>query len=223
MDVPRGTIVVWSDIGCAWAHLAVHRLHEARHRLALDDDVTFEHLGFPLELFNERPTPKQRSEAEIAALGARDPGAGFHVWRGPESEWPITTLPALEAVRAAHLQGVRIAETLDRALRRAMFTESRCISLRHVILEVADECDDVNADRLADDLDSGVARRRVIDEWRRATADDVQGSPHLFLPDGSDVHNPGIRMRWDDGGFPVIEDDDPSVYEDLLKRAASGS
>jgi len=223
MDVPRGTIVVWSDIGCAWAHLAVHRLHETRHRLALDDEVTFEHLAFPLELFNDRPTQKRAVEAEMVALGGHEPDAGFHIWRGRDSEWPVTTLPALEAVRAAHLQGVTAAETLDRALRRAMFTESRCISLRHVILEVADECDDLDPRRLAEDLDAGVARRRVIDEWRRATAADVKGSPHLFFPDGTDTHNPGLRTHWDDGGFPVIEADDPSVYEGLLKRAANDS
>jgi predicted DsbA family dithiol-disulfide isomerase len=104
-----------------------------------------------------------------------------------------------------------------------MFTESRCIALRHVILEVADESDGVDARRLADDLDAGVARRRVIEEWRRATAADVKGSPHLFLPDGSDMHNPGLRIHGDPGGFPVIDADDPSVYEDMLKRAANDS
>jgi hypothetical protein len=50
----------------------------------------------------------------------------------------------------------------------------------------------------------------------------IQGSPHLFLPDGTDVHNPGVTMHWvgpKPGGFPVVDAHDPSVYEDLLTRA----
>lgn len=33
VDVRPGTIVVYSDIGCPWADLAVHRLLRARHAL----------------------------------------------------------------------------------------------------------------------------------------------------------------------------------------------
>ena len=50
----------------------------------------------------------------------------------------------------------------------------------------------------------------------------MKGSPHVFCPDGTDVHNPGITMTWtkDPGrGFPVIEKDDPTVYDELLRRA----
>jgi len=36
VEVAPGTIVVFSDIGCPWAHVAVWRLHDARRRLGLD-------------------------------------------------------------------------------------------------------------------------------------------------------------------------------------------
>jgi hypothetical protein len=51
----------------------------------------------------------------------------------------------------------------------------------------------------------------------------VTGSPQLFLPDGTDVHNPGIEMEWtgEQGtGFPVIAKDEPEIYAGLLRRAA---
>ncbi|MCA1690698.1 MAG: DsbA family protein, partial [Actinobacteria bacterium] len=35
-SIAAGTIVVYSDIGCPWAHLAVYRLHAARRRLGLE-------------------------------------------------------------------------------------------------------------------------------------------------------------------------------------------
>jgi hypothetical protein len=53
--------------------------------------------------------------------------------------------------------------------------------------------------------------------------DAVQGSPHFFLADGSDEHNPGIRTHQDGepgNGFLALDGDDPSVYDDLVRRAA---
>ena len=56
--------------------------------------------------------------------------------------------------------------------------------------------------------------------------DRVQGSPHFFLPDGSDVHNPGITMHQSGetgSGFIVLDSDDPTVYDDLVRRGAAGT
>jgi hypothetical protein len=88
-------------------------------------------------------------------------------------------LLTLEAAQAAKEQSLRASEELDRALRRALFADSRCIT-------IATLCS-------------------------------------RFLPDGTDMHNPGIEMHWQGEagtGFPVIDHDDPTVYDDLLKRAA---
>ncbi len=224
MDVAPGTIAIWSDIGCPWAHLAVYRLHATRARLGLENAVTFEHRPFPLELLNEQPTPRDVLAAEVPVVGAREPDAGWQEWAAPEWHWPVTTLPALEAVQAASAQDERAAEELDRALRVAFFAKSRCISLRHVILEVAEKCAAVDRDTLAGDLDDGVARRALIARFQAADGNEaIEGSPHLFLADGTSLHNPGITMHWDGrpgAGVPVIERDDPSVYDDLLRRAA---
>jgi predicted DsbA family dithiol-disulfide isomerase len=225
MQVPPGTIAIWSDVGCPWSHLAVWRLHDARRRLGLTDRVHFEHRIFPLELFNSEPTPRRTFDAEWPVVAALAPRAGWRAWSGAADSWPVTMLPPMEAVQAAVEQSPRAAEELDRGLRRAFWGESRCISLRHVILEVANECESVDVAALADVLDTGRARRRIFDDWEIAKGDEVQGSPHLFLPDGSSVQNPGITMHWegDDGaggGFPMVDADDPSVYDELLRRAA---
>ena len=222
MDVAEGTIVVWSDIACPWAHACVARLHRARAELGLQDAVRLDHRAFPLEVMNERPTPRKVLQAEVPVVGAMEPDAGWEVWQRPESEWPVTTLLALEAVQAAKAQGLAASEALDLALRRAFFAESRCISMRHVILAVADETAGLDAGALADVLDAGEARRTVMDHAAAARGDEVKGSPHAFLPDGTDAHNPGTKMHWegDHGtGFPVVDDDDPSIYLELLRRA----
>lgn len=187
------TVVVWSDIGCPYAHAAVSRLHRVRTQLGLDGDVRFDHRAFPLELFNERPTPKPTVDEEVAELSHQEPDAGWHPWQRPDHEWPVTTLPALEAVQAAKAQGLVAGEQLDRALRLAFFRDSRCISLRSVILDVAATCDALDRDELTAALDDGRARRTVVDHYETAEAEGVKGSPHLFFAGdakGTDAHNP---------------------------------
>ena len=218
-----GSIVVFADLGCPWAHLAIHRLHETRAKLGLDDAVRFDVRAFPLELFNTKPTPKLTLDAEIPVAGALDPAAGWQLWQGPEHAYPVTMLPPMEAVEAAKEQGLRASEELDRALRDAFFGHSRTISMRHVIAEIAESCQHVHVGKLMDALDDGRARQRVMQQAGVSEDDRVKGSPHVFLPDGTDVHNPGISMHWEGEhgkGFPVVDRDEPTIYEDLLRRAA---
>lgn len=221
IDVPAKSMVLFSDIGCPWAHAAVHRWHETRDNLRLGDDVALHHRFFPLEIFNDRPTPKRTLDAEIPVAGALAPGAGWQMWRGQTYEYPVTTLPALEAVAAAAVQGVEAAAKLDRALRAAFFGRSRCISMRHVILEVAAACEGIDAGALADELDGGRHRAAVMRDKEVAEGSKVKGSPHFFLPDGSDWHNPGVEMHWENKAFPVVDKDDPSAYEEMFDRVMS--
>jgi predicted DsbA family dithiol-disulfide isomerase len=204
--------------------VAVHRLHVNRERLGLDEQVRFDHRAFPLEIMNRRPTPKRLYDAEIPVAGGLDPDAGWQMWQDDDSNYPVTTLPALEAVQAAKEQSLAASEQLDRALRVAFFGESRCISMRHVILEVAEKCDRVDADVLAEAIDTGRARASVLEQAREAERSEVQGSPHVFLSDGFSVHNPGLELRWagrKGAGFPIVTSDDPGVYETILQRAAA--
>ena len=216
------TITLWSDVTCPWATLAVIRLHDTRRRLGLDDTVAFDLKAFPLELINGRTTPRLVVDAEIAAVGALAPSFGWQIWQGELEAYPGTVLLALEAVQAAKAQSFRASEQLDLGLRRAFFAESRNVGSRHDILDVAKGCDAVDLEALTAALDDGRARRAVIDQWHDAERSDVKGSPHVFLADGTNLHNPGIATHWEGakpGGFPVIDADDPSVYEDLLRRA----
>ncbi|MFP5346316.1 MAG: DsbA family protein [Actinomycetes bacterium] len=217
------TVVVYTDVACPWSTLALHRFYAARSELGYDDVVRVEHRLFLLEDVNRAPTPKRGIEAEIPVVGALDPGLGLKPWQQEPSAWPVTSLLANEAVHAARQQSLEAAEDLDMALRLAFFRDSRCISMLHEVVAVAKECDAVDAEALRAALDDGRARGPMMAQYR-AERDDVQGSPHFVLPDGENMVNPGVRMHWEgdpEAGYPVVDSDDPTVYQDLLRQVAT--
>lgn len=218
------TIVVYSDLNCSFAHLAVYRLHQTRHRLGLDGVLRFDHRAFPLELFNEHVNKRPGVDSEVSVVGALEPDAGWQLWQGPDWEYAVTTLPPLEAVQAAKAQGSDAAEQLDLGLRRAFWAQSRCISMRHVILDVAAATGVVDTTALAADLETGRARSLIFEHFAQARDGRVNCSPHVFLADGTELANPGVERRWINGGFgvgfPHIDADNPDVYDGLLKHAA---
>ena len=220
MKVAPDTIAVWSDLGCPWSHVVVWRLHDARRRLGLEGRLEFDHHAFPLELFNSEPTPRPQREAEGAMAAELAPRAGWQTWAAPDHAWPATLLLPMEAVLAAKLQSLAASAELDRALRRAFWGESRCISLRHVILEVAVECDAVDAEDLAAALDDGRARRALFDDWAVARTDEVRGSAHLFAPGGANEQNPGLTIGWTEATGVTVDADDPGAIEAFVRRAA---
>lgn len=195
LPLTRDTIVVYSDLNCSFAHLAVHRLHETRTRLGLDGILWFDHRCFPLELFNNEVNAHPGVQSEIAAVGPLEPNAGWRLLTGPQWIYPVTMLPPLEAVQAVKAQSWHASEELDRALRRAFWSKGRCISMRHEILAVAEETGAVDVPALAAVLDSGSARASVMSHYHTARTAEVLCSPHVFLYDGSNFANPGVRTH----------------------------
>ncbi|NIH81645.1 DsbA family oxidoreductase [Amycolatopsis viridis] len=217
-----GTIQVWSDLLCPFAHVALHRLRVARERLGLQDQVRIDHHAFPLELFNG-PHPRPGTDSEAVGLGAIEPAAGFRLWTAADWLYPNTVLLANEAVAAAKAQGLGPAEDLDHALRRAFWVDNRTIGHRTVILEIAAETGTVDVGALTEALDTGRHRADVMADYAVAQTDEVNGSPHLFTADGTDVHNPGIAVHWEGpwaSGFPVVDAHDSDWTDALLKKAA---
>ncbi|MGA8114174.1 MAG: hypothetical protein WCA46_10975 [Actinocatenispora sp.] len=218
-------LTVYADIACPWASLALHGLRRARHRRGLRQ-LRFDLRAYPLELINRRPIPKRTLDAEMPVVGGLDETLGWQIWRLPQYEWPVSTLLALEAVQAAkrpEVGGLAASDELDAAIRHALFAESRCVTMLPEILDIAGTCERVNAEALAKALHLGSGRAEVIAQWRTSKDRAVHGSPHVFLPDGSEWFNPGVEVRWtsDPGtGFPMVLSYDPTVYDEILDLAA---
>ncbi len=183
-------IAMYADLACPYAYVSAYRLHKLREEYRRT--IVIEHKSLALEYVNREPTPKPALERELPLLVQEEPDIPYQPWQRIESAWPVTMWPAFEAVKCAERQSLALADDLDWTIRVAFFAESRCISLRHVLLELAQQVG-LDAHRFADDFDHGVAKYQVLQEaqegWERLH---VEGSPTFVLPSGKQISNVGL-------------------------------
>ncbi len=183
-------IAMYADLACPYAYVSAYRLRKLREEYR--GTIVIEHKSLALEYVNREPTPKTLLESELPLLVREEPDIPYQPWQRPDSEWPVTMWPAFEAVKCAERQSLALADELDWTIRVAFFAESRCISLRHVLLELAQQVG-LDEQRFADDFDRGVTKYQVLQEaqdgWERLR---VEGSPTFVLPSGKQISNVGL-------------------------------
>jgi predicted DsbA family dithiol-disulfide isomerase len=214
-----GVVTVYGDLTCPFASLAIAGLRAARDRLGCD--VRLDVRAFPMELINREPHDFGLLEFEKPVVMALWPSLDWRRWRAEPTAWPVSTLLPLEAVQAAkrpEVGGLRASEELDCALRRALFVDSRCIALLPVILEVAEECADLDWTALRDTLKAGTSRADIFHHLGQQERGAVRGSPHVFTADGRDWLNPGLELDHV-GDYQVVKRHDPHVYEEIVRTA----
>jgi len=174
---------LYADLHCPYAYLTAYRLRKLRDEYR-KRNIVIEHRSLALEFVNERSTPRTILSEETPVLMLEEPDIPYQPWSRPDSEWPVTMWPAFEAVKCAARQSAALADELDWLLRYAFFAESKCISMRHVVLELA-EAAGVDMRQFIADFDGGVTRRDVVDDARRGWHElKVEGSPTFVLPSG---------------------------------------
>ncbi len=222
-------IEMHADLYCPYAYLAAYRLRRLREEYAGRVEVV--HRSLALEYVNREPTPKRVLEVELPILMLEEPEIPYQPWAASDSEWPVTMWPAFEAVKCAERQSLALADELDWRIRVAFFAESRCVSMRHVLIELAGEAG-LDVERFTADFDAGSAKQQVIAEARAGWEElRVDGSPTFVLPGGEQVSNPGLpEIDLDEErGYriravrpaPCSGDDCLEVYRALLDRAAA--
>lgn len=230
MELPR--IVMYADVACPYAYVAAYRLRRLRDEYR--GRLVIEHRSLSLEYVNRQPTPKRVLDSECPLLMLAEPDLPWEPWHAPLSEWPVTVWPAFEAVKCAERQDMRLADDLDWAIRTAFFAESRCISMRYVLFELAERVG-LAMDRFTEDFDSGQAKAQVMretrDGWERLK---VAGSPTLVLPSGrrvSDAAELGLpEVLVDEQGYgrvtglhsaPCAGEECLGLYRRLLDEVAA--
>ena len=104
-----------------------------------------------------------------------------------------------------------------------MFAESRCITMRHVIMDVADGCATIDLNELATSLDPA-RHQRGDGPVRPHERGRCRWQPSPLPRRWIGFHNPGIELHWEgkpgEGGFPLVDVDEPDIHERILKTAA---
>lgn len=220
---------MWADLHCPYAYLAAFRLRQALRDFP--GRVEVRHRGLAIEWLDSKCTPKGILDAETPIVLREEPGIPHEPWRAHAWEWPVTMWPAFEAVKCAERQGWRRAHDLDWRLREAFFARSRCISMRHVVLEEARDAG-LDLDDLTRDWDAGTCKGEVLAEARRGWEDlGLHASPTFVLPDGARFENPAaIHVELSDDDPPralrVTPPMDPTppraFYRAMLERCVAG-
>jgi predicted DsbA family dithiol-disulfide isomerase len=183
-------IALYSDVHCPYAYITAYRLRKLRDEYR--GRVTVVYKSLALEYVNRRPTPKPILDNETPFLMLEEPDIPYAPWHAALSEWPVTMWPAFEAIKCAERQGPDLAAELDWAIRAAFFGQSRCISMRHVLFELA-EASGLDMQRFGQDFDGGVAKRQVLQEaqegWEQLK---VAGSPTFVLSTGEQLSYPAL-------------------------------
>jgi predicted DsbA family dithiol-disulfide isomerase len=200
-----------TDLHCPFSYVCVLRLRQTRDALRLD--VVLRHLYWPLELVNGEVTAAEVLAAEVPVLAQLEPEA-FAAWNARQSL--STFFPAFELVKAAEEQGLRRAEDLDAALRRAYFLERRNLSLRPTLFEIAAGQTALDQAALRGAFDSGHTRQQVIREYAEVNERGIDGIPTVYLPGGERIANPGLSVQWTHG-IPHVLAEDVRVYERVLR------
>jgi predicted DsbA family dithiol-disulfide isomerase len=222
-------IELYSSIECPFAYLAVHRLRQIWSEFPGRVQIVWQALS--LEYINRQVYPKPLRELEIELLKQIDPSLPARSWNGPDWKWPATFWPAFEALACAQAQGHDAAFELSWQLRQAYFQESRTISLRHEILEIARPLAEIGLLDMGvfqTDWDSGRYKESVLRESQRGWHDlKVKGSPTFVFRDRTQISNPAIgEMELDEENavvrsFTPYSGDSLEFYRMLLLKAIS--
>ncbi len=183
-------VELFSDLHCPHAYVTRFRLQRVAE--TIPGEVRFRSRCLSLELAQENPTPKHILDVETPMLATLENDLPYQPWpEGKTSSWPVTFLPAFEAVKAAEALDDEKAWELDWRIRTAFFDEHRCVSMRHVLVELAREVGLEEAS-FVKELDSGRHKQTVIEESREGWHEEgFTHSPSFRFPDGSTVVNPG--------------------------------
>ena len=187
--------------------------------------VRIEWKALALEWKNENSTPKHIVDDEFILMARQEMELPISAWRAPDWTYPVTFLPAFEAIRCAVKQGEQQGWEFSWRVRVAFFKESRNVAMRHVLLELAAESG-LDVEQFRRDWDDGAERRPVLEESEHGWEElKVDGSPTFVLANGRQIHNPGAwRVTW--GPKHTVQKVEPAerpwreVYREFLEEAA---
>jgi predicted DsbA family dithiol-disulfide isomerase len=181
LPVEPVSLVLYEDPLSPWCLVAEHRI-----RAALEDvAATFGPLRlepFPLRVEPRAPSPSERRTlARVARRAAKEPEAARttpELWLSMDP--PLTTIPALNALAAARMQGVAREEALRCAIREAGLVRGINVTRPDVLYELAGAAG-LDMERFAGALAAPATERRVRETFEEALEKGIDVAPALVI------------------------------------------
>lgn len=226
--MPEPVVEFFADLHCPHAYLTRYRLRQIEDEYR--GELRFRSRCLSIEYDTERPTPKRILDVEAHSLMLQEEDIPYEPW--PEartSRWPTTFFPAFEAVKAAETIDPAMAWELDWRIREAFFAEHACVTMRHVLADLAEDVG-LARERFLEAFDAG-HREAVVEESEEGWYEEgFTHSPSLRLPDGSTHVNPGDhRTEMDrERGFRLTSfdpgrEDEAAYLAELIEDAIAAT
>ncbi|PON16490.1 hypothetical protein C2W62_18200 [Candidatus Entotheonella serta] len=130
-------------------------------------------------------TKREVSWQRIKAM-VEPEGITWNMWQ--REDYPNWSLPGLEAAKCAALQSHEAYDDMHFRLFRGFFEQGVNIANIDEVLALARQSPLLDYSRFVDDLDSGVTRRAIFDEYEEAVNDYlVYAIPTVIFPDNERV------------------------------------
>lgn len=149
------------------------------------DQIEIEHRAFPLRPGPDRSvkflgTKREVSWQRIKSM-VEPEGIAWNIWQ--RDDYPNWSLPGLEAAKCAALQSRDAYDDMHFRLFRGFFEQGVNIANVDEVLALARQSPLLDYGRFVDDLDSGITRRTVFDEYEAAVNDYlVYAIPTVIFP-----------------------------------------
>ena len=172
-------VVVFSDYICPWCYVASYRLTQIKAEY--QDNINIIWKSFILRLNATAPRhPVSQSNRGRERAGEMEPALTFHLW--PEDRpMPLSSLPALQAAKAARAQGQGAFYRMHELLFRAYFIENRNISDNAVLEEIACQAE-LNLAQFREVIALPATQEEVMQEYEEAVNKyDINGVPTIIF------------------------------------------
>jgi predicted DsbA family dithiol-disulfide isomerase len=213
---PAGTnaVVVYSDLRCPWAHVAVHRLLTEVELRGVASELHVDHRWFPLDR-DAMPSDLDALDRKVQPIRELAPEAGWRAWAGSSARFPDSSELAAAWVQGAKRASPAASVALDRSLRTALFADGRDLADEAVLADIAAGVDGLDVETVRSEVASGRPAAELERHAELAQSDLVPASPTIVLADGTTWTNPGIEFHTEDG-VPSVDRDDPDVYGEIV-------
>jgi len=158
-------VVVYYDYLSPWCYIIAVRLQKIKEEYGAKVDIIWR--GYPLvrdAIPGRRISPHSIDSRQRANL--EEQNISFKPW-DRRRLYPGSSVPALQAARCTRLQGEEAFQSFHMELFKAFFGESRNISLRQVLVGIAEKTG-LDVGRFVSDFDGGLQKSEVLAEYEEA-------------------------------------------------------